>query len=62
MRKEKKWILVAVVLLLISLVSGGAAAIMAEGLVYDVIYAIHKISSVLFAIFFIVLLRYRGKE
>lgn len=62
MRKEKKWAIVTGVLLLISLVSGGAAAILAEGVLYDIIYAIHKISSVLTAIFFIVSIRLSGKN
>ncbi len=61
-RKEKKWAIVTGVLLLISLVSGGAAAIIAGGVLYDIIYAIHKISSVLTAIFFIVSIRLSGKN
>jgi len=62
MRKEKKWAIVTGVLLLLSLVSGGAAAILVGGVLYDIIYAIHKISSVLTAIFFIVSIRLSGKN
>ena len=62
MRKEKKWAIVTGVLLLISLVSGGAAAILVGGVLYDIIYAIHKISSVLTAIFFIVSIRLSSKN
>jgi hypothetical protein len=60
--KESKAIFITGVLLLLSLVSGGAAAILVEGLAYEIIYAIHKITSVLAAIGFIVAIRLRGKE
>jgi len=62
MKKEKQWIIIIVILLVISLVSGGTAAILVEGLGYDVIYAIHKISSVIFAIIFVILIYRRRKE
>jgi hypothetical protein len=62
MKKEKQWIIIIVVLLVISFVSGGTAAILVKGLGYDVIYAIHKISSVIFAIVFLVLIYRRRKE
>jgi hypothetical protein len=62
MKKEKQWIIIIIILLVISLVSGGAAAILMEGLAYDIIYAIHKISSVIFAIVFVVLIFRRSKE
>jgi hypothetical protein len=62
MKKEKQWIAILVILLAISLVSGGAAAILMEGLAYDIIYAIHKISSVIFAILIIIFLVRRRKE
>ncbi len=64
MKKETQWIIIIVILLVISLVSGGAAAILAVGLIYDIIYAIHKISSVIFAIVFVILIyrRSRSKE
>jgi hypothetical protein len=62
MKKEKQWIVIIVILLVISLVSGGAAAILATGLGYDIIYAIHKISSVIFAIVLVVLIFHRSKE
>ncbi|NIQ04289.1 MAG: hypothetical protein GWO20_00720 [Candidatus Korarchaeota archaeon] len=60
-RKDLKVTILTGVFLLLSLVSGGTAAIMTEGLVYDIMYAIHKITSVLVAIFFIVSIRSRGK-
>ena len=62
MKKEIKWTMIVGILLLVSLVSGGAAAILVEGLIYDVIYAIHKITSVLAGIFFIVSIRNHRKE
>ena len=62
MKKEKQWIVILVILLVISLVSGGTSAILMESLAYDIIYAIHKISSVIFAILLIVLLYRRRKE
>jgi hypothetical protein len=61
MKKGKQWIVIIVIFLVISLVSGGAAAILMEGLSYDTIYAIHKISSVIFAILLIIFL-YRGRK
>ncbi|MFW9948931.1 MAG: hypothetical protein ACFFKA_02245 [Candidatus Thorarchaeota archaeon] len=62
MKKEKQWIIIIVILLVVSLVSGGAAAILMAGLAYDIIYAIHKISSVIFAVLLIILFVRRGKE
>jgi hypothetical protein len=62
MKKEKQWIAILVILLVISLVSGGAAAILMVGLAYDIIYAIHKISSVIFAILLIIFLVRQRKE
>ena len=60
--KEIKWLRITIILLVISLVSGGASAILVQGIAYDVLYAIHKISSVLMVIFFIVFLRNREKD
>ena len=60
--KELKWTIITGVILLLSLVSGGAVAIIAEGIIYDIVYAIHKISSVLAGIFFVVSVRLHGKE
>ncbi|MBN1799884.1 MAG: hypothetical protein JW891_00160 [Candidatus Lokiarchaeota archaeon] len=62
MRKEKQLTLISVLLLVISLVSGGAAAILVEGVPYDIIYALHKVSSVLFVIAFVVFLVRLRKE
>ncbi len=62
MKKEIKWTMIVGILLLFSLVSGGAAAILVEGLIYDIIYAIHKITSVLTGIFFILSIRYHREE
>ena len=60
MEKNKKWLLIVIIFILFSLVSGGASAILVSGFVYDIIYAIHKITSVLFVIFFIIFIRLRG--
>lgn len=46
-----KW---TAILLLVSLISGGASAILVEGITYEVIYALHKIFSVATAILFII--------
>lgn len=54
MNKVMKW---TAILLLISLVSGGASAILVEGIIYEVIYALHKIFSVAAAILFIIAIR-----
>ena len=54
MKKEKQWIIIIAVLLVISLVSGGASAILLIGLAFDIIYAIHKISSVIFAVLLVI--------
>ncbi|MEJ2294394.1 MAG: hypothetical protein P8Y23_06445 [Candidatus Lokiarchaeota archaeon] len=54
MKKEKQWIIIIAVLLVISLVSGGASAILLVGLAFDIIYAIHKISSVIFAVLLVI--------
>lgn len=66
MVKEKKWLIITGIFLLVSLISGGAAAILVEGTGYNIIYAVHKITSVLAAVFFIVLItvlvRIPGKE
>jgi hypothetical protein len=62
MEKNKKWLWIVSIVIVFSLVSGGAAAILVRGFVYEIIYAIHKITSVLFVIFFIIFIRLRGKE
>ena len=62
MKKEIKWTMIVGILLIFSLVSGGAAAILVKGLIYDIIYAIHKITSVLAGVFFIVSIRNHRKE
>jgi hypothetical protein len=62
MKKEKQWMVIIIILLVISLVSGGSAAILVEGLVYDVIYAIHKVSSVIFVIVLVIFLYRRSKD
>jgi hypothetical protein len=62
MEKSKKWLWIVSIIILFSLVSGGASAILVSGFMYDIIYAIHKITSVLFVIFFIIFIRLRGKE
>ena len=62
MEKNKKWLWIVSIFILFSLVSGGAAAILVSGFVFDIIYAIHKITSVIFVIFFIIFIRLRGKE
>lgn len=62
MEKTNKWLLLFGIILLISLVSGGAAAILVTGLIYDIIYAIHKVSSVITAILFIYSIRFYKKN
>jgi uncharacterized membrane protein len=54
MKKEKQWIMIIIVLLVISLVSGGTSAILLIGLAFEIIYAIHKISSVIFAVLLVI--------
>ena len=49
-----KW---TAILLLISLISGGASAILVDGIIYEVIYALHKIFSVVAAILFLIAIR-----
>ncbi len=60
--KEKKIIIITGVFLLLSLISGGASAILINGLAYDILYALHKITSVITAILFIVYIWIRTKE
>ena len=60
--KDSKITIIIGILLVSSLVSGGAAAILVEGLAYDIIYAIHKITSVLFAIGFVIMMLRLRKE
>ena len=59
MDKELKW---TAILLLISLISGGASVVLVEGITYETIYAIHKIFSVAAAILFIIAIRRMGKK
>ncbi len=60
--KEFNTSLVTLIFLVTSLVSGGAAAILVQGVAYEVLYAIHKITSVVMAICVIILIRVRGME
>ncbi|MFX1567584.1 MAG: hypothetical protein ACFFCV_04360 [Promethearchaeota archaeon] len=62
MRNDSNWMLIIIILLIISLFTGGASAILLEGIIYEILYAIHKISSVLFVIFFIVVIRKQSKK
>ena len=54
MRKDFIWMVVSSMLFIFSMISGGAAAILVQGGLYDFIYAVHKIISVLAFIIFIV--------
>ncbi len=62
MEKTNKWLLLFGIILLISLVSGGTAAILVTGFIYDIIYAVHKVSSVITAILFIYSIRFYKKN
>jgi hypothetical protein len=62
MEKNIKWLWIVIIFILFSLVSGGTAAILVSGIMYEIIYAIHKITSVLFVIFFIIFIRLKGKK
>jgi uncharacterized membrane protein len=46
--------MIIIILLVISLVSGGTSAILLVGLAFEIIYAIHKISSVIFAVLLVI--------
>lgn len=58
---KSKIMTLTIVFLIFSLVSGGASAILLEGLAYDILYAIHKITSVLMTVFFVIGIRKQGK-
>jgi len=62
MEKNIKWLWIVIIFILFSLISGGTAAILVSGIMYEIIYAIHKITSVLFVIFFIIFIRQKGKK
>ncbi|MBD3215992.1 MAG: hypothetical protein GF311_25495 [Candidatus Lokiarchaeota archaeon] len=60
--KEKKIMASLAIFLIFSLITGGASAILVVGIVYDVLYALHKITSVMAAVFFILLYRVRARD
>ena len=58
---KSKIMTLTIVFLIFSLGSGGASAILLEGLAYDILYAIHKITSVLMTVFLVIGVRKQGK-
>ncbi|TXT63097.1 MAG: hypothetical protein BAJALOKI1v1_790010 [Promethearchaeota archaeon] len=61
-KKEKNILTIMGLLFIFSLVSGGASAILLQGLAYDILYAIHKVTSVIGSILFVVYVWIRFKE
>ncbi len=59
--QEYKMTLFVSLFLISSLVSGGASAVLGVGLIYEIMFAVHKITSIIMVILFILLIRIHGK-